>query len=168
MVIEKSFVSEEILTLTSEHLDACANLLVQVFNKEPWNESWSFDSARTLLWEIFHTPGFVGFVFCDRKKLLQVDSKMLQAGQELLGFIAGYSEQSCNYRRFFLREICVRSDRQRQGIGKKLLRHLVETLSTMDINLIYLLTMKDGELKKFYTKNGFLDSPHMMLMLQQI
>ena len=146
--------SEEIIAFTSEHLDACANLLVEVFSNEPWNESWSFDNARILLSEIFNTPGFVGLVLlCD---------------DNLVGFVVGYSEQSCNSRRFFLREICVQSDRQQQGIGKKLLHQLVETLSTMNVSLIYLLTMKDGELKKFYTKNGFHQSPHMILMLQDI
>lgn len=146
--------SEEIVAFSSEHLDACANLLVQVFRNEPWKECWTFDNARILLWEIFNTPGFVGLVLlCDR---------------DLVGFVVGYCEQSCNSRRFFLREICVQSDRQRQGLGKKLLHQLVETLSAMNVSLIYLLTMKDGELKNFYTKNGFRQSPHMILMLQDI
>lgn len=145
---------EEILPLTKEHLGTCANLLVQVFNTEPWNESWTYATARTLLSEIFNTPGFIGLVLlCDR---------------EIVGFIVGYCEQSCNNRRFFLREICVQSDKQRQGIGKKLLRQLVKTLSTMNVSLIYLLTMKDEGLKNFYTKSGFHQSPYMMLMLQEL
>ena len=146
--------SEEIIAFTSEHLDACANLLVQVFNNEPWNEPWTFKTARILLLQVFNTPGFVGFV--------------LLGDSEIIGFIVGYCEQSCNHRRFFLREICVHSDKQRQGIGAKLVRQLIDTLSTMNINLIYLLTMKDGELKNFYTKSGFHQSPNTVLMLQEL
>ena len=145
--------SEEILPLTGEHLDACANLLVQVFNKEPWNEPWTFETARILLFEIFDTPGFVGLIFLYEN--------------EIVGFVVGYCEQSCVRKRFFLREICVQTGKQRQGIGTKLLHQLVDILSTMNVSLIYLLTMKDGELKNFYTKSGFHQSPGMVLMLRE-
>ena len=147
-------VLEEILPLTKEHLDACANLLVEVFNKEPWKESWTFETARILLWEIFNTPGFVGLV--------------LLSDKELVGFVVGYCEQSCNRRRFFLREICVQTNKQRQSIGTKLVYQLIDTLSTMNVSLTYLLTMRDGELESFYTKNGFHQSPRMVLMLQEV
>ena len=145
---------EEILPLTNEHLDSCANLLVEVFSNEPWNEPWTWETARILLCEIFHTPGFIGLVLLYNNKIV--------------GFIVGYCEQSCNNRRFFLREICVQTEKQRQGIGTKLLHQLVDVLSTMNISLVYLLTMKNRELKNFYTKNGFYQNPEMILMLQKI
>ncbi|MBD2678570.1 MULTISPECIES: hypothetical protein [Nostoc] len=70
--------SEEIATFTTEYLERCAYLYVEVFNSEPWNEQWSFTTARTRLFEIINTPGFVGFVFKQ---------------DELLGFLAGYCKQ---------------------------------------------------------------------------
>ncbi|WP_414583157.1 hypothetical protein [Scytonema sp. PCC 10023] len=70
--------SEEILTFTTEYLDECADLAVEVFNGEPSNQHWTRETARRRLLEMVNTPGFVGFVW--RKK-------------ETLGFVVGNCEQ---------------------------------------------------------------------------
>ncbi|MBW4630802.1 MAG: hypothetical protein KME30_02515 [Iphinoe sp. HA4291-MV1] len=44
--------SGKIQTFTAEHLDKCANLYVEVFNGEPWNEQWTIETARLRLLEI--------------------------------------------------------------------------------------------------------------------
>lgn len=141
--------SEEIQTFTTDHLDKCANLYVKVFNGEPWNEQWTIETARLRLFEILNTPGFIGFV-------LQQD--------ELLGFVAGYCEQVQKGKGFYLKEICTRSDRQRQGIGTKLLNQLMNSLTAMEVTAIYLVTMKDGQAEAFYSKNGYQRSERLIVM----
>lgn len=70
--------SEEILAFTTEHLDACANVFVEVFKDEPWNEHWTQQTAKMRLLETLNTPGFIGFVL---------------RHNEVLGFVVGYYEQ---------------------------------------------------------------------------
>jgi hypothetical protein len=52
-------VDERMESFREEHLDECANLLVAGFNAEPWNDSWTLDTARK---ETTKVPGFVGSV----------------------------------------------------------------------------------------------------------
>lgn len=144
---------EEILAFTTEHLDACAHLFVEVVNGEPWNEHWTRETARMRLFETLNTPGFVGFVWRQN---------------QLLGFVVGYCEQWDDGKHFYLKEICVRPDKQRQGIGTMLLSQLTNTLATMNVSLVYLLTMKEGQTEAFYMKNGYQRSPRMILMSQRL
>ncbi len=144
--------SEEIQTFTTEYLDKCAHLYVEVFNSEPCNERWTFETARTKLFEILNTPGFVGFVFKQ---------------DELLGFVAGYCKQGPISKSFYLEEICVRSHKQRQGIGTKLLNQLRDTLTTMEVTGVYLLTNKDGQAEAFYSKHGYQRSQHLIFMAKR-
>lgn len=143
---------EQIQTFSTEYLDRCAYLYVEVFNSEPWNEEWSFNTARTRLFEIINTPGFVGFVFKQ---------------DELLGFLAGYCKQGQKSKSFYLEEICVRPDKQRQGIGTKLLNKLMDTLIYIEVNRVYLLTNKDGQAETFYTKHGYQRNQQMIFMRKQ-
>ncbi|MFN6468501.1 MAG: GNAT family N-acetyltransferase [Nostoc sp. SerVER01] len=144
--------SEEIQTFSTEYLDRCAYLYVEVFNSEPWNEEWSFNTARTRLLEIINTPGFVGFVFKQ---------------DELLGFLAGYCKQVQKGKSFYLEEICVRPDNQRQGIGTKLLNQLMDTLTSIEVSRVYLLTNKNGQAEAFYKKHGYQRNQQMILMTKQ-
>ncbi len=144
--------SEEIQTFTTEHLDKCAHLYVEVFNREPWNEQWTFETTRARLFEILNTPGFVGFV-------LKQD--------ELLGFVAGYCKQGQKSKSFYLEEICVLPNKQRQGIGTKLLNQLMDTLTTIEVTGVYLLTKKDGQAEAFYTNNGYQRNQQMIFMAKR-
>ncbi|MCC5621812.1 GNAT family N-acetyltransferase [Nostoc sp. CHAB 5715] len=144
--------SEEIQTFTTEYLDKCAHLYIEVFNGEPWNEEWTFETAKARLFEILNTPGFVGFVFKQ---------------DELLGFVAGYCKQGQKSKSFYLEEICVRPNKQRQGIGTRLLNQLMDTLTAMEVTGVYLLTKKDGQAEAFYTKHGYQRSQHLIFMAKR-
>ena len=149
-----SFMLEEINLFTEKNLDECTFLFVEVFNKKPWNESWTFETAKSLLSQILNTPGFIGFI--------------LQKQGIILGFVVGYWEQRDKSKNFYLKEICVSSNKQRQGIGTKLIEHLVYRLNEIDVNLIYLLTMKDEYAEVFYSKKGFLASHRMIMMTKHL
>ena len=146
--------SEEIHDLTQKHLDECARLFVEVFNSEPWNDNWTFETAKLLLLQILNTPGCLGLI--------------LQQESIIVGFVIGCCEQRDKGERFYLKEICVRSHQQRQGIGTKLIQHLIYKLNEVGIHLIYLLTLKNEYTETFYFKNGFQSSPRMIMMTKQI
>ncbi len=52
--------TERIEPLEERHLDECAHLLVSTFNAEPWNENWTFDTAKKTLDQTLEAPGFMG------------------------------------------------------------------------------------------------------------
>ena len=137
---------------TADTLDDCASLFVSVFNQAPWNDSWTLESARKRLSEVFSTPNSMGFVFYEYK---------------ISGFILGHCEQGPDGKEFHLAEMCVRSDRQRQGIGSGLLAHLEEELNQMAINSIYLITARDGQAEAFYARNGYRVNSRMIVMVHR-
>ena len=48
--------SERIEAFTADHLDECANLLMVTFNAEPWNDSYTYDTANPIRLEAVTGP----------------------------------------------------------------------------------------------------------------
>ena len=138
--------------IDSSHLKGCSNLYVEVFNDSPWNESWSFETASKRLEDCYATPGFHGIVAIEENKVS--------------GFALGFSEVSYTGQHFYLKEMCVQSNKQRSGIGTKIVDVLYRALADKDISMIYLLTMRDSSAADFYQKCGFSYSSKMSMMLK--
>ena len=51
-------VAERIEKFGVDHLDECARLAVATFNAEPWNDKWTFDTAKKQLAWHLRVPGF--------------------------------------------------------------------------------------------------------------
>jgi GNAT superfamily N-acetyltransferase len=139
----------KILPLTDDYLKDCVELILFVFNSSPWNENWTFETASLLLQEITHTPGFMGFVTL--------------RDEQVIGFLAGYSEQRDRTKCFYIKEICVHPEHQGQGIGSHLLQHLEQETSQLGCNLIYLITMRESQAESFYLKNCYKHSPRIIM-----
>ncbi|MFQ3786433.1 GNAT family N-acetyltransferase [Halomonas sp. A29] len=123
-------------------LKACAALFAQVFSAEPWSEPWGVDGALARLEHFHASPGFVG---------------MLSLGDkgEVMGFVLGNLEPYLDCHLFYLREMCVASQRQGQGIGSQLYRALERELAERDVRAVYLATGRDIPAAGFYQGLGF-------------
>lgn len=126
-------------TFDGDLLSAAARLFVSVFNAPPWSESWSEESARARLEDVVRTPGFVGVALHD--------------GQELCGFAVGHKEHWHTGKHFLLREMCVRTESQRQGIGAALLSALEARL--VGVEQVYLRTDRHGPAHRFDERCGY-------------
>ena len=80
---------------------------------------------------------------------------------------AGYCEHSDDGKVFYLRILCVSPGLQRMGVGSKLIRHLKETLTDMDICSIYLTTHKESPARSFYERNGYRVSSEAIVMVHK-
>ncbi|NEQ47219.1 MAG: GNAT family N-acetyltransferase [Leptolyngbya sp. SIOISBB] len=100
--------------IDSSHLKGCSNLFVEVFNGSPWHESWSFETASKRLEDCYATPGFYGIVAIEEDKVS--------------GFALGFAEVSYEGQHFYLKEMCVCPNRQRSGIGTKIIETLYSSL----------------------------------------
>ncbi len=143
----------DVAAFRPDHLDAAARLYMAVFNSAPWHDQWTVDTARRRLADTLTTPNALGLVASDH---------------ELIGFVIGYGEQWFDGMHFYVSEMCVAPDRQRTGIGTRLLRQLEQTLHALPVTRIYLLTMGGGPAEAFYVKNGFYASPKMVLMTRRL
>lgn len=124
----------------SSDLSDAAALFVRTFNAPPWNDNWSVESAVKRLRDIAETPGSIGVVARDA---------------DLVGFALGNLEQSDPTVELNLREMCVTPDRQRAGIGRRLLSALHEVARGAGATRAYLQTARDGDAAAFYLANGY-------------
>ena len=127
-----------------------AELFVSVFNAEPWNDSWTKETAQIRIENMMKTDTFIG--------------KALYAGNELQGLICGQKKQYYNGTHFHIEEFCVKTSEQNKGFGSALLKSLEKALSEIGVSNIYLITSKGDKTEGYYSKRGFVSSDNMILM----
>ena len=132
--------SERIEAFKEDHLDERARLAVATFNTEPWNDAWTFDTAKRELAWTMGVPGFTGLV-------------SLNGG--VVAFATGYREPDDRREVYFLRTLCVRPEAQGAGVGSRLIGHLKEHLGKSGVNTIYLVTHRGIPAERFYRKHGY-------------
>ncbi|RST60252.1 GNAT family N-acetyltransferase [Siminovitchia terrae] len=133
--------TEKIIPITNEKIEKCIELYINVFNSGPWNETWTYQTAKERLTDLMLTPKFLGF--------------LLYENDNLIGFIAGNSKKTFTGLTFYIAEFCINNQIQGKGYGSKLLLYLEEELTKRDIYSIYLLTATGGHAEAFYLKNNY-------------
>lgn len=123
-------------------IDSCAGLFSDVFNERPWNESWSRNEALERLTHIYESKGFLGFV--------------AESENTVVGFVLGNIEPYTGGGAFYLREICVKTNEQGKGIGKRLVSNLHSELLSKNVSRSYLITRLNSQSAAFYIANGYI------------
>jgi len=134
-------------------LDPCVDLFIATFVRPPWSEIWDRSVVRARLDQIIRTPLFYGVVV---------------GGDVITGFALGFSEPWHEGTHFYLKEMCIDPDHQRQGLGTRLMDFLLTELTARDTRRVYLLTARGDMSEAFYSKIGFYTSPKMILMARRI
>lgn len=132
--------AERIEAFGADHLGGCARLLVAAFNAEPWNDSYTHDTAKAQLDWHLRVPGFLG---------------LISVNDGVLAFAIGYVEPTDVGDVFNLSIFCVRPDVQRIGVGTRLLRHLEERLAEAGVKTVYLGTRRGTPAEAFYAMHGY-------------
>jgi ribosomal protein S18 acetylase RimI-like enzyme len=130
-----------ISSVNAADLERLATLFRDVFCQPPWNESWDLPDVRTRLREMFESPGFYGIGAFD--------------GAQLIGMAVGNTQQWNRSRELFIKEVCIRADRQRGGIGSAMIARMRADMIAMGVAKICCLTDRDSIAETFYRKNGF-------------
>lgn len=143
---------EGIRVLGEADLDGCAGLYASVFAAEPWNEPWTARRARERLAEILYAPSYVGLVCA--------------IGGEPAGLAMGNFMRRAAGRGFLLHELCVKTERQGQGVGEWLLACLEDRLRGEGVGSVFLLTGRDAPARGFYEENGYGEVAGMVAMLK--
>lgn len=140
----------EVFDMELCHITEYAELFVSVFNSEPWNDSWTKESALIRIENMMRTNTFIG--------------KAIYFGNDLKGIIWGQKEQYYDGMHFQIQEFCVKTEEQNKGYGKALLQALENELSEIGVVNVYLITSKGEKTEGYYRKRGFVTSDYMILM----
>ena len=134
----------------ARHLGNCAETFIAVFNREPWGEAWTPETAAAYLNDLWNTPRTSGVV--------------AEAETRTVGFALGHTEQRDRGLHFYLAEMCVLPEHQGKGVGKALLRGLEADLQARGVAKLYLLTARNGAAERFYQACGFYSSAKMVML----
>ena len=132
--------TESIVAWNHDLLAPAAEVFVDVFNAEPWNDRWTIDTATRRLSDLRSVPGFEGAA-------LLVDGT-------LTAFAGGYRQRWWDGSdHFYIAEMAVRRTDQRSGYGTRLLSTFLDGLA--GVTQDYLLTVTDAPAALFYRRAGF-------------
>ncbi len=133
-----------------QFLDKCADILVEAYNADPWNDNWTKEKALEKLTCFYNSPKFIGFTATGDNKLL--------------GCVIGNIEPYYTGDYFYLKEMFVSVQSQNKGVGAQLITTVKEHLKTINIKTIILFTSKDFFPFDFYLKSGFSEMEEMRMM----
>lgn len=140
--------------ISKEDIENCTNIFIDAYSKEPWNESHDYEKVKEFLNKFTSDNTNIGWV-------------ILNKGQ-IVGFMVGTIIPSIEKDYFRIEDICVRSDMQRKGIGRELIRRTALELRSRNIDSIILNTIKDFPAYRFYLNNGFREIESSSTMLLDI
>lgn len=126
------------------------NLFVKVFNGEPWNDSWTLETAERRIIDMMSTSTFFGL--------------SLYKDNTCIGIIFGQKEQFYNGVHFQIQEFCIDTNYQSMGYGTKLLNEFISRLDSIEIYQVYLITSQDEKTEGFYNRKGFETSKNIIVM----
>ena len=72
-----------------------------------------------------------------------------------MGLVIGHSEPWADGLHFYLNELCIAPERQREGVGEALLDEVLGELRMQGISSVYLLTETSTGAESFFRKHGF-------------
>lgn len=92
----------------------------------------------------------------------------MEDSPEIHGFAFGNIQYYGIEKHYYLWELCIRTDRQREGVGSRIMTALKERMQAEGVARIYTLTARDTPAHDFYQKLGYYTSPKMVMMVQRL
>lgn len=140
----------EIIEMQQKDINQYVDLFISVFNKAPWYDHWTPETAVIRIKNMMTTNTFVG--------------KALLDDGIPVGMIWGQKEQYYDGVHFQIQEFCVMTAAQGKGYGTILLEALSSSLAAESITHLYLITSKGERTEGFYLRKGFMTSDNMVVM----
>lgn len=133
---------------------SCADILCSVYNNELWQCRWNREVATEYLTDFYDMKKFVGYV--------------MEENGEVCGAIFAHEKVWWNNSEVFVEEMFIQPQLQRKGYGTMLLEKVGEYVKEKGFAGITLSTNKYAPAPKFYRKNGFADSEHVLFMYKEL
>jgi len=117
--------------------EACRDLFIEVFNRKPWNDNWTIETAGARLREFTGHKRFVGFT--------------LWEDDALAGAVFCHAQTQYKGNEIVIEELFVSPKCQRKGYGTA----LMEAVEEHGFWCVTLLTGKAYPSFAFYKKRGY-------------
>lgn len=123
-------------------IEKIRELFISVFTIEPWNDDWS--NREQLDMYLHDVAG-------------QSNSLTygLFEGDTLIGVSMGHIRHWYSGTEYYIDELCIRADKQGNGIGTYFLKEIEVAIKEIGLVQIFLQTENNVPAYSFYLKNGF-------------
>lgn len=136
-------------------IETIKELFTNVFTIEPWNDDWSNQEQLDL-----YLSDLVG------------QSNSLTYGlfedEQLIGIAMGHIKHWFSGTEYYIDELCIRTDRQGNGIGTFFLKEIEQGIKEIGLKQIFLQTENNVPAYGFYQKNGFKELKEHVSFAKQI
>ena len=134
----KEMLEYKIITL--DDVKDLAEMYVETFNSEPWNDRWTIDTASKRLHQMINVEDFCGI--------------LARKNDILYGMILGSKEQFFDGIMLNIKEFCVKNEMRGQGIGTEIFIEFEDRMKEEGVNEIILFTSRGDYTEHFYHKHG--------------
>ena len=134
----------------SKDLEECAAIYKEAFSEETWGCVWTQERAEEYLSDFAANPKFIGFVS--------------EENGVIDGALFACKKVSWNNDEIHIDELVVDPNKQRSGIGGRLVDAVKEYSRENGLAGLVLYTAEQASAKKFYEKNGFQVSEGVICM----
>ncbi|MEI6124847.1 MAG: GNAT family N-acetyltransferase [Bacteroidota bacterium] len=135
----------------ADTLDRCAEILVEAYNSEPWNDQWTKEVALDKLTIYFNTPKFIGWT--------------ASYNGQIIGCCVGNIEPYFTGDYYYLKDMFVLPTSQKLGIGSTFISTIKKYLNSINVKMIILFTSQQHFPFAFYQKTGFAEMDGMRMMI---
>lgn len=130
-------------------------LFTSVFTIEPWNDDWSNQEQLDL-----YLSDLVG-------QSNSLTYGLFEAG-ELIGVSMGRIRHWYSGTEYYIDELCVRTDKQGNGIGTYFVNEIEKAIKEIGLVQIFLQTESSVPAYGFYQKNGFLELKEHVTFVKRV
>ena len=131
-----------IVQLSKEHIEECADLLIEVFTKAPWNDTYSSkEQVIDFFQNHINNNYFLGYVLKEQNCIIAMS--------------VGIKKPWMNGMEYYIDQFCVKPAWQGKGIGSYFLKWIESEIRAEKMNAIILNTERGFPAEKFYLKNNF-------------
>lgn len=132
----------KLLKIEEDMMDACVDLYMDTFSKEPWFDVYdSRNQVLNFFTNHYNNNYFVGYGGYLNDQLVALSIGMKKP------WIKGFE--------YYIDEFCVSHQLQGKAIGSWFIKAIEDDIKKQGMNAIILNTEKDYPAQKFYEKNGF-------------
>lgn len=142
-----------IIRLSKDHIEECVDLFIDVFTKDPWNDTYdSREQVIGFFQNHIDNNYFVGYGLKDQNRMIAIS--------------LGMKKPWINGMEYYIDQFCVKTDLQGKGIGSYFLKLIEQDIRTEKMNAIILNTERGFPAEKFYLKNGFKSVDELIILIK--
>lgn len=144
----------EIRELNVNNIDDIKNAILNIFSKDPWNDTWTEEQLHLYVLELIENKNSLSFGFYEN--------------QNLVGISLGKVKHWCEGTEYWIEEFGILPEKQKSGLGSLFLTFIERVLKSKEVTSIVLLTENMVPAYTFYQKNGFKEQKETVFFSKKI